>query len=65
MMTLPTIVITMAKSDYDVVVMGTGLKECILGGMLAHEGKRVRFPPACWARGRAGQVIRLGAGGQV
>jgi hypothetical protein len=30
--------------SYDVVVLGTGLKECILSGLLSVEGLKVRFP---------------------
>ncbi len=32
----------LADGVYDVVCCGTGLKECILAGMLAHKGKKVR-----------------------
>eukprot|EP01138_Halocafeteria_seosinensis_P015502 gb/GECG01015820.1/.p1 GENE.gb/GECG01015820.1/~~gb/GECG01015820.1/.p1 ORF type:complete len:465 (+),score=69.10 gb/GECG01015820.1/:1-1395(+) len=31
----------LADGKYDVIVLGTGLKECILGGLLAIEGKKV------------------------
>ena len=27
--------------DYDVIIMGTGLKECILSGLLSVSGKKV------------------------
>lgn len=27
--------------DYDVIVMGTGLKECVLSGLLAVKGKKI------------------------
>ena len=29
------------NEDYDVIVLGTGLKECILSGLLSVEGMRV------------------------
>ena len=29
------------EEDYDVIVMGTGLKECVLSGLLAVKGKKV------------------------
>lgn len=33
----------LADGEYDVIVLGTGLKECILAGMLAAgKGKKVR-----------------------
>lgn len=32
----------LADGNYDVIVLGTGLKECILGGLMAVEGKKVR-----------------------
>ena len=28
--------------EYDVIVLGTGLKECILSGLLSVDGKKVR-----------------------
>jgi hypothetical protein len=31
---------------YDCVVLGTGLKECILSGLLSVRGKKVRLSPA-------------------
>ena len=31
----------MADGEYDAVVLGTGLKECILAGVLSHERKKV------------------------
>jgi hypothetical protein len=35
---------SLADGEYDVIVLGTGLKEVLLAGMLAKEqGKRVRF----------------------
>jgi len=27
--------------EYDVIVLGTGLKECVLSGLMAVQGKRV------------------------
>lgn len=29
------------EEEYDVIVMGTGLKECVISGLLAVKGKRV------------------------
>jgi Rab GDP dissociation inhibitor len=29
------------NEDYDVIVLGTGLKECVLSGLLAVKGKKV------------------------
>lgn len=29
------------EDEYDVIVMGTGLTECILSGLLSVEGKKV------------------------
>ena len=29
--------------EYDAIVLGTGLKECILSGMLSVSGKKVKF----------------------
>ena len=29
------------ESEYDVVVMGTGLKECLLSGLMSASGKKV------------------------
>ena len=29
--------------EYDVIVLGTGLKECILSGLLSVDGLKVRF----------------------
>jgi RAB protein geranylgeranyltransferase component A len=31
--------------EYDVIVLGTGLKECILSGLLSVSGKKVRTSP--------------------
>ena len=33
----------MADGEYDAIVMGTGLKECIMSGLLSKLGKKVRF----------------------
>jgi hypothetical protein len=32
--------------EYDVIVLGTGLKECILSGLLSVDGLKVSQPPA-------------------
>ena len=40
----------LADGKYDVIILGTGLKECILSGLLSIEGKKVR---AARARGHA------------
>ena len=34
----------LADGKYDAVILGTGLKECIVAGLLATEGKKVSFP---------------------
>ena len=31
----------LADGQYDAVILGTGLKECIVAGLLATEGKKV------------------------
>jgi hypothetical protein len=31
----------LADGDYDVIVLGTGLKECIISGILSVDGKKV------------------------
>lgn len=36
---------SLADGKYDVIVLGTGLKECIVAGLLAVEGKKVRACP--------------------
>jgi hypothetical protein len=43
----------LADGKYDAIILGTGLKECILSGLLSVKGKKVR-------RGRRG-----GGGGEV
>jgi len=41
------------EDEYDVVVMGTGLKECIISGILSVEGYKVRARrPASGIRAR-------------
>ena len=35
--------------EYDAIVLGTGLKECIVSGLLSVAGKKVRHPPAAAA----------------
>lgn len=32
----------LADGKYDVIILGTGLKECILSGLLSVKGKKVR-----------------------
>ena len=31
----------LADGEYDAIIMGTGLKECMLSGLLSVEGKKV------------------------
>jgi hypothetical protein len=31
----------LADGKYDVIILGTGLKECILSGLLSQKGKKV------------------------
>uniref|UniRef100_M4BH38 Rab GDP dissociation inhibitor n=1 Tax=Hyaloperonospora arabidopsidis (strain Emoy2) TaxID=559515 RepID=M4BH38_HYAAE len=38
---LPQGTVALADGEYDVIVLGTGLKECILSGLLAVNGKKV------------------------
>ncbi len=33
----------LADGKYDVIICGTGLKECILSGLLSVKGKKVRY----------------------
>jgi len=33
----------LADGDYDVIVLGTGLKECIISGIMSVDGKKVCF----------------------
>ncbi len=33
---------SLADGKYDVIICGTGLKECILSGLLSVKGKKVR-----------------------
>lgn len=33
---------SLADGKYDVIILGTGLKECILSGLLSVKGKKVR-----------------------
>jgi hypothetical protein len=30
------------ETEYDAIVLGTGMKECLISGLLAVEGKKVR-----------------------
>lgn len=43
------------EEEYDVIVLGTGLKECILSGLLSVDKKKVRPAfedrPWCWPGG--------------
>jgi uncharacterized protein (DUF1810 family) len=32
----------LADGKYDVIILGTGLKECVLSGLLSIKGKKVR-----------------------
>lgn len=31
----------LADGEYDAIVLGTGLKECVISGLLSTQGKRV------------------------
>ena len=33
--------VQMQDEEYDVIILGTGLKECVLSGVLSKEGKKV------------------------
>jgi hypothetical protein len=37
----------LADGKYDVIILGTGLKECILSGLLSVKGKKVRGAARC------------------
>ena len=41
----------LADGKYDAIILGTGLKECIVAGLLATEGKKV-CPNPCALRRR-------------
>ena len=43
--------------EYDVIVLGTGLKECILSGLLSVDGKKVRGREEMWTRGHVGESL--------
>ena len=43
--------------EYDVIVLGTGLKECILSGLLSVDGKKVRGREEMWTRGYVGESL--------
>lgn len=34
----------LADGKYDAIILGTGLKECILSGLLSVQGKKVEVP---------------------
>lgn len=36
----------LADGKYDVIICGTGLKECIMSGLLSKKGKKVRAQDA-------------------
>ena len=38
----------MQEEVYDVIVLGTGLKECIISGLLSVQGKKVRMRPCMY-----------------
>lgn len=33
----------LADGEYDCIILGTGLKECMLAGLLSKKGKKVQF----------------------
>lgn len=37
----------LADGKYDAIILGTGLKECIVAGLLATEGKKVWCVESC------------------
>ena len=39
---MPADCVPMADGEYDAIVMGTGLKECIMSGLLSTMGKKAR-----------------------
>ena len=43
--------------EYDVIVLGTGLKECILSGLLSVDGKKVGDREEMWTRGHVGESL--------
>lgn len=38
---LPALMLPLQDEHYDVIVLGTGLTECVLSGLLSMEGKKV------------------------
>ena len=54
----------MADGEYDAIVMGTGLKECIMSGLLSTMGKKARRRrPAFFSRSPRGAAAERGRGG--
>ena len=41
----------LADGVYDAIILGTGLKECIIAGLLATEGKKVQYLIFDWPVG--------------
>ena len=49
----------LADGKYDAVILGTGLKECIVAGLLATEGKKVWIPVVLFPLGPCPRPQRL------
>lgn len=49
--------------EYDAIVLGTGLKECIISGLLSVDGLKVVVGASLWEACMARALLRL-AGGQ-
>lgn len=39
--------------EYDAIILGTGLKECLLAGLLSVDGMKVRERHGCWSSQRS------------
>jgi len=61
---MPADCVPMADGEYDAIVMGTGLKECIMSGLLSTMGKKARRRrPAFFSRSPRGAAAERGRGG--
>ena len=65
---MPADCVPMADGEYDAIVMGTGLKECIMSGLLSTMGKKARrrrpdfFFPVSARRGGGARPRRFPGG---
>lgn len=47
----------LADGKYDVIICGTGLKECILSGLLSKKGMKASIPVSCHSAVRIPEVM--------